>query len=138
MSFYLSGKTWSLQEADTLLFLDLDWTLQAIPDLLIEQHSYGGLFIRMPFRQSSGATVLNDGGKRDDDTEQQPAAWVDLHMPLENSEKRRWNNGLRPPRESQPPRTLARRLSARNQPGTLHSGAPLNCLPGQQYAIAIV
>ena len=77
---------WSLIESDSLLFLDLDWRLQAIPDVRIDRHDYGGLFIRMPFRRSSGATVLNDGGLRDDATEQQPAAWVDLHMPLENSE----------------------------------------------------
>lgn len=79
-------QTWSLHEADSLLFLDLDWTLQAIPDVQIEQHTYGGLFIRMPFRQSSGASVVSQTGMRDDDTEQQPAAWVDLHMPLANSD----------------------------------------------------
>ena len=77
---------WSLIEGESLLFLDLDWRLQAIPAVRIERHDYGGLFIRMPFRQSSGATVLNDRGLRGDATEQQPAAWVDLHMPLENSE----------------------------------------------------
>ncbi len=77
---------WSLLEADELLFLDLNWTLQAIPDVQIEQHSYGGLFIRMPFRRGSGASVLNAVGRQDDDTEQQAARWVDLHMPLENSE----------------------------------------------------
>ena len=77
---------WSLSQADALRFLDLDWTLQAIPDVQIAQHAYGGLFIRMPFRRDYGADVLNAAGLRDDDTEQQAAAWVDLHMPLENSE----------------------------------------------------
>lgn len=77
---------WSLQVADELYFLDLDWTLQAIPDVEIEQHAYGGLFIRMPFRRAVGASVVNAAGQRDDETEQQPAAWVDLHMGLENSE----------------------------------------------------
>lgn len=80
------AQTWSLLEADKLRFLDLDWTLQALPDVQIEQHAYGGLFIRMPFRRGSGASVLNAAGRQDDDTEQQAAAWVDLHMPLENSE----------------------------------------------------
>ena len=79
-------QNWSLLEADELLFLDLNWRLQAIPDVQIDQHSYGGLFIRMPFRRGSGASVLNAAGRQDDDTEQQAAAWVDLHMPLENSE----------------------------------------------------
>lgn len=52
----------------------------------IEQHSYGGLFMRMPFRRGSGASVLNAVGQKDDETEQQAAAWVDLQMLLENSE----------------------------------------------------
>ena len=79
-------QSWSLLEGDALLFLDLDWALQAIPDVKIEQHAYGGLFIRMPFRRSSGGDVINASGMRDEDTEQQAATWVDLHMPLENSE----------------------------------------------------
>ncbi len=76
---------WSFQNTDELYFLDLDWTLQAIPDVQIEQHAYGGFFIRMPFRRTIGASVLNAFGQRDDATEQQAAKWVDLHMPLENS-----------------------------------------------------
>ena len=79
-------QSWSLLEGDALLFLDLDWTLQAIPDVEIKQHAYGGLFIRMPFRQSSGGSVINAGGMRNDDTEQQAAEWLDLHMPIENTE----------------------------------------------------
>ncbi len=79
---------WTLREADNddLIFLDLEWTVQAIPDVEIEQHAYGGFFIRMPFRRNVGATVFNSEGQQEDDTEQQPAKWVELHMPLENSE----------------------------------------------------
>lgn len=76
---------WSLTENASLLFLDLDWKLQAIPDVRIDRHDYGGLFIRMPFRRGIGATVLNDRGQRNDATEQQSAAWVDLYMLMENS-----------------------------------------------------
>jgi hypothetical protein len=79
-------QNWSLHESEDLHMLDLDWTLQAIPDVEIDQHAYGGLFIRMPFRRAVGASVLNAAGQRDDETEQQGAAWVDLHMGLENSE----------------------------------------------------
>ncbi len=78
-------QNWSLRESNDLHFLDLDWTLQAIPDVEIEQHAYGGLFIRMPFRRAVVASVLSATGQQDDETEQQPAKWVDLHMKLENS-----------------------------------------------------
>lgn len=79
---------WTLSEAGEgeLLYLDLEWRIQAIPDIEIEQHAYGGFFIRMPFRRGVGATVINATGQTGDETEQQPAAWVDLHMPLENEE----------------------------------------------------
>ena len=61
------------------MLLDLIWKLQAISDVRIEQYSYGGLFVRMPFRQYYGASVFNSAGQQGDETEQQPARWVSLH-----------------------------------------------------------
>lgn len=78
-------QNWLLHKAGELHLLDLDWALQAIPDVQIEQHAYGGFFVRMPFRREVGASVRNAAGQQGDETEQQPAKWVDLHMPLENS-----------------------------------------------------
>ena len=75
-------QTWSIHPADDLLYLDLDWALQAIQDLHIDQGSYGGLFIRMPYRDERTASVVSSTGLKDHDTEQQPAAWVDLFMPV--------------------------------------------------------
>jgi hypothetical protein len=77
---------WSLRADGDLLLLDLDWTLRSVLDVCIEQHGYGGLFVRMPYRSDYSATVLNSFGMQDDDTEQQAAAWVDLYMPIEKSE----------------------------------------------------
>ncbi|MEM7031732.1 MAG: PmoA family protein [Chloroflexota bacterium] len=77
---------WSMQAEDELFFLDLDWTVRAISDSRIKQYPYGGLFIRMPWRKYYGASVVNSNGLKDDDTEQQPAAWLDLYMPLEYSD----------------------------------------------------
>jgi hypothetical protein len=76
------SQTWILKPVDGLLYLDLSWKIQAIPDILIQQAAYGGLFVRMPYRQESGATVVNSTGLVGDQTEQQPAAWVDLSMPV--------------------------------------------------------
>jgi hypothetical protein len=75
-------QTWTLTPADDLLYLDLNWQIEAIPAVLIQQGAYGGLFIRMPYREQSGATVINAAGQVGDDTEQQAAAWVDLFMPV--------------------------------------------------------
>ncbi len=74
---------WSLDSADGVLTLDLDWTLRAIPDVRIEPYDYGGLYVRIPYRSHLGAQVINSAGLRDGAAEQQPAAWVDVHMPID-------------------------------------------------------
>jgi hypothetical protein len=85
----LAGKqAWSLAEEGELVLLDLDWTLQAITEVRIEQYPYGGLFVRMPFHYFYGAEVVNAARLEGEATEQQPAAWVDLLMPLEHIRRR--------------------------------------------------
>jgi len=75
-------QVWSLTASDDVLFLDLDWSTTAIPDVHIEQGAYGGFFVRMPYRSDRTARVINSEGQEEDDTEQQPARWVDLTMPV--------------------------------------------------------
>lgn len=77
---------WSLKEDNDYLCLDLAWALRAIPRIHIVDDEYGGLFIRMPFRSSANTTVLSSTGLKDSATEQQAAAWLSLHMPLENND----------------------------------------------------
>ncbi len=81
-------QTWSLQAAEDVLFLDLAWRIEAIPDVHIEQASYGGLFVRMPFRADLEASVMSATGLEDDATEQQAAAWVDLRLPVNGGDVR--------------------------------------------------
>jgi hypothetical protein len=85
-SLLLEQQTWSLEQLNELLYLDLVWRMQAIPDICIQKKSYGGLFLRMPFAADRGAAVFNSSGLKNDDCEQQRAAWVDLHMPIDSSE----------------------------------------------------
>jgi hypothetical protein len=75
-------QTWSLQAAGAELLLDLVWALQAVPDVVIAQDRYGGFFVRMPFRADRQAQVISSTGLMGDATEQQPAAWIDLQMPV--------------------------------------------------------
>lgn len=86
----IEQQTWQLaakDEGEPLLYLDLAWSLQAVPNVSIDQNSYGGFFVRMPYRKSIGATVFNSEGQAENDTEQQAAKWVDLIMPIENSDR---------------------------------------------------
>jgi hypothetical protein len=73
-------QAWTLTEGDGVLCLDVDWEITATPDVTIDQGSYGGFFIRMPFRSDREAKVVSSTGLEDDATEQQAAAWVDLRM----------------------------------------------------------
>ncbi len=81
-------QTWFLREAGEVLFLDLEWKTRAIPDVTIGQGSYGGFFVRMPFRSDQVATVISSTGLTNDATEQQAAAWVDLQMPVNRGDVR--------------------------------------------------
>ena len=81
-------QTWSLQATADVLFLDMAWRIEAIPDVHIEQALYGGLFVRMPFRADLEASVISATGLEDDATEQQAAAWVDLRMPVNGGDVR--------------------------------------------------
>lgn len=76
---------WQLGREGDLLLLDLEWTLRAIADIRIEPYLYGGLYVRMPYHRHLGAQVVTSTGSRDGDAEQQPAAWVDVHMPIDQA-----------------------------------------------------
>ena len=80
----IEKQTWSMSSGiGKSVYLDLDWSLQAVPDVSIDQNEYGGFFVRMPFRKQVGATVFNSAGQVGDEAEQQAAAWIDLIMPIE-------------------------------------------------------
>ena len=78
---------WQLGRDGDVLVLDLDWTLRAIPDARIEPYLYGGLYVRMPYHRHLGATVVTSAGNRDFAAEQERAAWVDVHMPIDQSRR---------------------------------------------------
>lgn len=75
---------WHLQDHDTYLSLDLDWTLSAATDLHFGQYAYGGLFLRMPYRQETGGQALSSTGLSLPQAEGQRARWVAVAMPLKD------------------------------------------------------
>src|SRR5690606_31221660 len=52
-------------------------------DVVIGQYDYGGLFIRMPWRQGVRAEVVNAARDRDSRAEGQRAMWIDLGMQVD-------------------------------------------------------
>ena len=83
---FVEQQTWSMRRVEELIYLDLEWRMRAIRSVRIEQMTYGGFFVRMPYREAIGADVINAAGLKDDDCEQKQAEWVDLFMPLERSD----------------------------------------------------
>lgn len=74
---------WKLKDLGDTYELDLEWTLRAEIDLVFGQYDYGGLFLRMPYRQEWGGEVLNSEGLKNSEAEGQRARWVACSMPIE-------------------------------------------------------
>ncbi|MCW5548578.1 MAG: PmoA family protein [Opitutaceae bacterium] len=76
-------QAWRLSDLGGVLVLDLAWTLTARVDLRFGQHTYGGLFLRMPWRKETGGEVrTSEGAATIAAAEGRPARWVALAMPL--------------------------------------------------------
>ncbi len=76
-------QSWELTDNVADYWLDLTWTLAAKVDLTFGKHSYGGLFLRMPYHPERGGTALNSAGQLNGAAEAQRAKWVAVHMPIE-------------------------------------------------------
>jgi hypothetical protein len=76
-------QTWSLTEATGKYFLDLEWKGEAKTDITIGEYDYGGLFLRMPWREGIAGEVINAARQRNEKAEGQRAMWVDVGMQVE-------------------------------------------------------
>lgn len=76
-------QNWSMREADGKYFLDLEWRGEAKTDVTIGKYEYGGLFVRMPWREGTEGAVVNAARQRNERAEGQPALWVDVGMKVE-------------------------------------------------------
>jgi hypothetical protein len=75
---------WTIRDRETHLLLDLDLTLTAAgKDVTLGKHDYGGLFLRMPWRQKTGGKAVNSEGDENAKAEGKRARWVDVGMPIE-------------------------------------------------------
>jgi putative membrane-bound dehydrogenase-like protein len=74
---------WTLRETDGTFLLDLDWRGLAHTDVTIGKYDYGGLFLRMPWRQGLQAEVVNAARQRDTRAEGQRAMWIDVGVQVD-------------------------------------------------------
>ena len=76
-------QNWSMREQDGKFLLDLEWRGEAKTDVTIGKYDYGGLFLRMPWREGIAGEVVNAARQRNEKAEGQRAMWIDVGMQVE-------------------------------------------------------
>lgn len=74
---------WAMREDAGRFVLDLEWRGLARRAVTIGQYDYGGLFLRMPWREGIAGEVVNAARQRNDRAEGQRAMWIDVGMQVE-------------------------------------------------------
>jgi len=75
-------QTWTMQEKDGKYVLNVDWEGDAQTDVTISKYDYGGLFIRMLWREGIDGEVVNAARQKNEKAEGQRAMWVDAGMTI--------------------------------------------------------
>ena len=76
-------QVWSMRSVKGQFLLDLEWRGEAQTDVTIGKYDYGGLFLRMPWREGIKGEVVNAARQRNAKAEGQRAMWVDVGMQVE-------------------------------------------------------
>ncbi|MDA1121860.1 MAG: PmoA family protein [Bacteroidetes bacterium] len=77
---------WSARENDGEYLLELEWQGKALEDVTIGEMSYGGLFLRMPWKKGIKGEVVNMARQKNERAEGQRAQWTDVGMAVEGRE----------------------------------------------------
>ena len=83
VSVLTETQRWAMRERNGRFELDLAWRGEARADLTIGKYDYGGLFLRMPWREGIAGEVVNAARQRNERAEGQRAMWVDVGMQVE-------------------------------------------------------
>ncbi len=77
------SQLWTLSDFGDRYTLDLNWSAQAKVDVTIGEYDYGGLFVRMPYRDGMDARVFNSARQENQRGEGQRAVWLDVGMQVD-------------------------------------------------------
>ena len=78
---------WNYIPGKNHYILDLKWTGTALQDVTIGKYSYGGLFLRMPWKRGIKSACVDSEGQKNQQGEGKSAKWVDLAMQIEGMEE---------------------------------------------------
>ena len=76
-------QNWTMQHRGDAIVLDLEWTGEAVADVIAEQFYVGGLFLRMPWRRGIVGDVVTSSGLRNGEAEGRRAIWTDVGLEIE-------------------------------------------------------
>lgn len=76
-------QTWSMREENGRYLLELEWQGEARTDVTIGEYDYGGLFLRMPWREGIEGGVVNAARQRNEAAEGERAMWLDVGMQVD-------------------------------------------------------
>ena len=76
-------QVWTMRDSGDRYMLDLEWTGEGLVDVTVGKYDYGGLFLRMPWRNGMEGVAINSNGKRNNEATGQTASWVDVGIKLE-------------------------------------------------------
>ena len=77
---------WAMRIVAGKYILDLEWAGEAKTDITINKFDYGGMFLRMPWREGIRGEAVNAARQRNEQAEGQRAMWVDVGMQVEGRE----------------------------------------------------
>ncbi|HLW18718.1 MAG TPA: PVC-type heme-binding CxxCH protein [Cyclobacteriaceae bacterium] len=80
----LETQTWTMRESNGRYHLDLEWKGEAKTDVTIGKYDYGGLFLRMPWKEGINGEVINAARQKNEKAEGQPAMWINVAMQVED------------------------------------------------------
>ncbi len=83
-AFMTETQNWSMRADEDRFILDLEWAGEAVAgDVSINEMSYGGMFLRMPWTRDTPGEAVNAARQRNRQAEGQRAMWVDVGMQVE-------------------------------------------------------
>lgn len=74
---------WTFTQHNDHFYLDLEWKGKALTQVTIGEHQYGGLFLRMPWKEGIKGQAVNFARQVNERAEGQKSLWVDVGMQLE-------------------------------------------------------
>jgi len=79
-------QTWTLKTQGEHYMLDLEWRGQAQQDITIGKYDYGGLFVRMPWKEGMSAEITNTARQINEMAEGKPSMWINVGMQVKGRE----------------------------------------------------